>query len=155
MPKDPFTPPVVETGPLSPLYSPTIITLCTVLFTPVVGGAIVATNHWRVGDSTRAWQRALSGVAALVALSLFALVLPDSVRTGASLGATVGTAFAFHRDATALRAKHPDAPLASGLVPVAFGVGFVLFLLVVPVLAWIITGDPALRPDGMGPLPSR
>lgn len=133
-----------------PLHGPGLIAACTFLFSPVVGGAIAAVNHWRCGDSRRALGVVVLGIGLLGLATVLGAVLPDSVARAAGIGLSVGAAMVLYQDALQLRSRFPTAPSASPLWPIAGGVGFMVLLVALPVVAWIVTGDPALRPFAPG-----
>jgi hypothetical protein len=114
------------------LYAPWAVTLCGVLFGPVVGCGVAATNYARVGERHKAQQMWAVGIACfLVLLGIAAFSESATLIRGAEIGGTVGLASSLRRDQKRLVDEHvaAGARLDSPLVPIVAGVAFVAALL--------------------------
>lgn len=114
------------------LYAPWAVTLGGVLFGPVVGCGMAATNYARIGERQKGQQMWAVGVACfLVILGIAAFADSPTLVRGASIGGTVGLASSLRRDQKRLVEAHvaQGAQLDSPLVPLVAGVAFVAALL--------------------------
>lgn len=88
-------------SPSARLFSPTVIAVHTVLFTPLVGGVLGAVNWRRLGERGKARNDLLLGVGATAVLVLVATLWPerwgDAVPRGGGIGLTVAMAMGLYR----------------------------------------------------------
>lgn len=132
---DPYAPPAEtddERDREIRLYAPWAVTLCGVVFGPVVGCGMAATNYARVGERHKAQQLWAVGIACfLVLVGIAAFAESPTLVRGAEIGGTVGLASSLRRDQKRLVEAHlaTGAAIDSPLVPVVAGVAFVAAVL--------------------------
>lgn len=110
------------------LYAPWAVTVGGVLFGPVVGCGMAATNYARLGERQKGQQMWAVGVACfLVILGIAAFADSPTLVRGAEIGGTVGLASSLRVDQKRLVEAHVarGAQLDSPLVPFVAGVAFV------------------------------
>lgn len=114
------------------LYAPWAVTLGGVLFGPIVGCGMAATNYARLGERQKGQQMWAVGIACfLVIVGIAAFADSPTLVRGAEIGGTVGLASSLRRDQKRLVEAHvaQGAELDSPLVPLVAGVAFVAALL--------------------------
>ncbi len=129
---DPYAPPAESDEPppaLERLYAPWVVMLCGILFGPLVGCGVAATNYARMGERTKAQQMWAVGIGCCLVLAAIVVFLSDSptLLRGAGIGGTAGLASSLRLDQKRLVEAHVAAggELDSPVVPLVAGVAFV------------------------------
>jgi hypothetical protein len=122
------------TNPEAKLFGPQAIFAFTLLFTPLVGGAMAALNWSRVGDAARAKKTISLAIGAVVVMVAISFLLPDSmesVQRGATIGASMAVAMGLRNEQRPLLEAHLGAGggKASLLAPALIGVALVAALI--------------------------
>jgi hypothetical protein len=132
----------VRTNPAAKLYGPTAIFVATILFSPLVGGAMAAINWRRAGDPRKAKITLLLGVGALAVIVAIAALAPASwgaLQRGSVIGGTMGAAMGFRNEQRVLFEAHKAGGGAKASPVLIFVIGIIVLAAVIA--ATLATAD--------------